>query len=464
MPNLELRGGSVACRSRLQNRWAYFFNKHALKAIWDALSVQRRLGRRDGTAGFVPHDYHQRHPKRFDSVFEAAQHREVDDFPRRADHKHIPQALIEDHFYWHTRVRTREHSGDRVLPHGEFVPAANILVWAFLLKQHESPVACLQLLPHAVRGLITVHLIGSHSVILHPQKGLGAITGGTLLLMIDDLLAWYDKHARDIVWRRGTTPWGVLLSEVMSQQTQVSRVAPLWEDWMQRWPTALHFSQASPDEILRAWGNLGYPRRALRLLDCARAIVEKHSGQVPDTVEELLELPGIGQYTARAIAAFAYRRRVPVVDTNVRRVLRRYVQGEFFQGNPRAADLPAVAALLPPERAPEFSVALMELGAIVCTPEPKCEQCPIIRTCAWRLAGCPKPTEPPKRRTQRFAGTDRQVRGIIMAHLREQPESERADIDILWPDATQRDRALYSLLADGLAEEHAPGKFRLPVA
>lgn len=282
--------------------------------------------------------------------------------------------------------------------------------------------------------------------------------------MIDDLLSWYQHHARDIVWRRGTSPWGVLLSEVMSQQTQVSRVEPLWEAWLSRWPTPLAFSQASPDEVLRAWGNLGYPRRALRLLDCARAIVKHHDGEVPNTVADLLELPGIGDYTARAVAAFAYRRRVPVVDTNVRRVLRRYVQGEFHQGNPRAADLRAVADLLPAENAREFSVALMELGALVCTPEPKCDECPIKETCAWQLAGCPMPAEAPHRRTQKFAGTDRQVRGIIMAHLRDNSEVTRASIDILWPDAPQRDRALYSLLVDGLAEEHAPGKFRLPVA
>ncbi|WJZ03660.1 A/G-specific adenine glycosylase [Corynebacterium freiburgense] len=281
--------------------------------------------------------------------------------------------------------------------------------------------------------------------------------------MIDELLAWYKNNARDIVWRRGTTPWGVLLSEVMSQQTQVSRVEPQWEAWMERWPTPKDFAKASPDEILRAWGSLGYPRRALRLLDCARAIVEKHGGEVPNTVTDLLALPGVGAYTARAIAAFAYRRRVPVVDTNVRRVLRRYKQAEFHQGNPRAADLAAVEALLPEENAPDVSVALMELGALVCIPEPKCEQCPIQQTCAWQLAGCPKPAEPPKRRTQKFAGTDRQVRGIIMAHLRNHPEASRASIDVLWPDSIQLDRSLFSLLKDGLAEEHTPGKFRLPV-
>lgn len=281
--------------------------------------------------------------------------------------------------------------------------------------------------------------------------------------MIAELLAWYDANARDIIWRRGTTPWGVLLSEVMSQQTQVSRVEVQWEAWMKRWPTPVDFANATPDEVLRAWGNLGYPRRALRLLDCARAIVEKHNGEVPNNVDDLLALPGIGDYTARAIAAFAYRRRVPVVDTNVRRVLRRYKQGEYHQGNPKAADLPLMESLLPDEQAPEFSVAVMELGALVCTPSPTCDNCPIKATCAWQLAGCPIPEQAPKRRTQKFAGTDRQVRGIIMAQLRQHPEVARHNIDILWPDNVQLDRALFSLLQDGLAEEHAPGKFRLPV-
>lgn len=282
--------------------------------------------------------------------------------------------------------------------------------------------------------------------------------------ILPDLIDWYRENARDIVWRRpGVSPWGILLSEVMSQQTQVSRVEPAWEAWLERWPTPADFAAATPAEVLRAWGRLGYPRRALRLLECARAIVERHGGEVPSDVDALLQLPGIGEYTARAIAAFAYRQRVPVVDTNVRRVVSRAIHGEFTPGNPKKRDLSDVEKLLPRRDAHVFSVALMELGALVCTSRsPKCDECPII--CAWVESGRPEPA-PTKKRTQRFAGTDRQVRGIIMAKLREaEGPVPQADIDVLWPDDAQRSRALFSLLDDGLAEQTEGDLFQLPTS
>lgn len=253
----------------------------------------------------------------------------------------------------------------------------------------------------------------------------------------------------------------MLLSEVMSHQTQVERVAPIWQEWMQRWPTPAAFAQAGTDEILRAWGSLGYPRRALRLKECAQVIVDEHGGEVPEDVDKLLALPGIGDYTARAVACFAYGKNVPVVDTNVRRVVARVERGEAL-GAPGKKEIEQVAALLPGQNGPEFSVGLMELGALVCTARaPKCEECPVRAECAWLATG--KPEAEVKKRSQRFVGTDRQVRGKIMRLLRESDSPvEQKLIDDLWHDPAQLSRALFSLLEDGLAEQDEKGYFHLP--
>lgn len=281
------------------------------------------------------------------------------------------------------------------------------------------------------------------------------------------LLPWFDLHERPLAWREpGTSAWGILLSEVMSQQTPVARVEPVWREWMARWPDPAAFAQASPAEVLRAWGKLGYPRRALRLLECARQIVALHDGVVPRDVDKLLALPGIGDYTARAVACFAYGINVPVVDTNVRRVVRRAVEGRFLAGPASKAELAAVAGLLPAERGPRFSAALMELGALVCTAtSPECGACPLLDDCAWVAAGSPPPTaeELAKKKVQKFTGTDRQVRGLIMDVLRgSEAAVPQTAIDVVWPDDVQRSRALFSLLQDGLAEQDERGYFHLP--
>ena len=285
------------------------------------------------------------------------------------------------------------------------------------------------------------------------------------------LLAWFDKAERPLPWRRpGTSAWGVLVSEVMSQQTPVARVAPQWEDWMERWPSPKDLAAASQAEVLRAWGKLGYPRRALRLKECAAVIAEQHNNVVPDDVDTLLSLPGIGDYTARAVACFHYGKNVPVVDTNVRRVYARAVDGQFLQPPASKKELALVEALLPADASlgTTFSTALMELGALVCTAKnPQCHGCPLQPTCAWQHAGCPQPSDEElrkaKKRVQKFAGTDRQVRGLIMDVLRtaEGPVDKSA-IDIVWPDAAQRERALASLLEDGLADFDDAGRFHLP--
>ena len=282
----------------------------------------------------------------------------------------------------------------------------------------------------------------------------------------DVVVDWYATAARDLPWRRpGVDAWAVLVSEVMLQQTPVARVEPVWRVWLERWPTPADLAGAIPAEVIRAWGKLGYPRRALRLREAAVAVVERHGGVVPAEVAALEALPGVGTYTARAVACFGYGQAHPVVDTNVRRVVARVLHGRAAAGTARAADLDDVLALTPtdPDRAVRFSVAAMELGALVCVAgTPRCGVCPVRDLCAWRVAGSP-PDDGPPRRVQKFAGTDRQVRGRLLDVLRAAHHPvEAAELDAVWDDAVQRSRCLDSLLTDGLVEQTAEGLFRLP--
>jgi A/G-specific adenine glycosylase len=283
----------------------------------------------------------------------------------------------------------------------------------------------------------------------------------------DLVLDWYPRNARDLPWRRpDTTPWGVLVSEFMLQQTPVARVEPVWLRWMREWPVPSALAAASRADVLRAWGKLGYPRRALRLHGAAAVIAERHADVVPSDVDALQALPGVGSYTARAVAAFGYGRRAPVVDTNVRRVVARAVHGAGDAGPARtAADLGDVDALLPAADATAATVSagLMELGAVVCTARaPRCGSCPLRSVCAWAAAGRPAYAGP-RKPVQGFAGTNRQVRGRLLDVLRDAPGPvERAALDAAWPDPAQRDRCLLSLLTDGLAEQRDDGRFALP--
>ncbi len=284
----------------------------------------------------------------------------------------------------------------------------------------------------------------------------------------DVIVDWYSTAARDLPWRRpGVDAWAVLVSEVMLQQTPVARVEPVWRDWLARWPSPAALAVATPADVIRAWGKLGYPRRALRLREAATVVVERHGGVVPAEVIDLEALPGVGTYTARAVACFGYRSPQPVVDTNVRRVVARLVHGRAEAGNARAADLADIAALAPeePERAVRFSVAVMELGALVCVAAtPRCGACPVRERCAWRLSGCP-PHDGPPRRVQKFAGTDRQVRGRLLDVLRATSAPVAlAELDEAWDDAVQRSRCLDSLLTDGLVEQTDDGLLTLPTS
>jgi len=280
--------------------------------------------------------------------------------------------------------------------------------------------------------------------------------------IVGHTLTWYRAHARDLPWRRpGTTPWAVMVSEFMLQQTPVERVRDPWRAWLERWPTPDALAAAPAGEAVRAWGRLGYPRRALRLHQAAVAITARFQGRVPADREALLSLPGVGSYTASAIASFAYGRREIVLDTNVRRVLSRVVFGSAYPTpTPTRIEIAVADRLAPrdPARAARWAIASMELGAVVCVSRaPRCPVCPVRDQCAWQAAGAPAWTGPP-RRGQAYAGTDRQCRGALLAVLRSTDEPvSAAELEGAWPDAAQRDRALASLAADGLlirAGEH----------
>ncbi|MFS0883894.1 A/G-specific adenine glycosylase [Aeromicrobium sp. 179-A 4D2 NHS] len=280
------------------------------------------------------------------------------------------------------------------------------------------------------------------------------------------LLDWFAVHRRSLPWRDDPAPWRVMVSEFMLQQTPVSRVLPVFEAWLERWPTPADLAAEPSGEAVRAWGRLGYPRRALRLHAAAVEITERHGGRVPGTYEELLSLPGVGDYTAAAIASFAHAQRAVVLDTNVRRVLARVVQGVQYPSPSVTRTERDLAASLLPDDAPtaaRWAISTMELGALVCTARsPRCDACPVADLCAWRAAGYPE-HDGPARRGQAWDGTDRQCRGRLMAVLRDASDPvAKADLDAAWPDAVQRERCLDSLLDDGLLDLTDDGRFTLP--
>lgn len=282
--------------------------------------------------------------------------------------------------------------------------------------------------------------------------------------LLEPVTTWYAANARDLPWRRpGASAWSVMVSEFMLQQTPVSRVLPVHEEWLRTWPTPSDLAAAPAGEAVRAWGRLGYPRRALRLHASAVAITQRHGGQVPDTYAELVELPGIGDYTAAAIASFAFGRAHPVLDTNVRRVLGRAISGiEYPAANLTRAERDLAGSLVPEQDPEVWAVAVMELGALVCTAtSPRCADCPVLELCAWQRAGRPA-YDGPARKGQTYAGTDRQCRGRLLAVLRDATGSvPRSALDAVWTEELQRGRALASLLADGLVVRRG-SRYSLP--
>lgn len=275
------------------------------------------------------------------------------------------------------------------------------------------------------------------------------------------VLAWYKENQRDLPWR-GSDPWGVLVSEIMLQQTPVARVLPIYIQWMKRWPTAESLAQATPAEVITAWGRLGYPRRALRLHECAKVIATEHNGVVPSSEIELRKLPGVGEYTSAALIAFAFGGRSLVLDINIRRLFSRVVDGvETPKAAPTKSERVEREKLIPEKSAAIWAAATMELGALICTAKkPKCGVCPLADQCKWRNLDFPLSDQP--KRTQTWHGTDRQCRGVIVQALRENSALSKKEITLLWDVPSQVEKALLTLLEDGLVVS-APGqRFSLP--
>ena len=272
---------------------------------------------------------------------------------------------------------------------------------------------------------------------------------------------WFAKNKRELPWR-ATTPWGVMVSEFMLQQTPVARVLPKWIEWMERWPTPAELAKATPAQVITAWGRLGYPRRALRLHESAKIIARDFNNEVPENEEVLRSLPGIGDYTAAAISAFAFGTNTLVMDVNIRRLLVRVLDGkEHPTSSPTVRERESRLSILPRVNADNWAAATMELGALICTSKnPSCNDCPVISQCKWRKNGYPQ-TEL-VRKSQVWHGTDRKCRGTVVQALRENESLTLSAIKKLWPEESQVEKALETLLADHLIEEHSRSRFRLP--
>ncbi len=255
----------------------------------------------------------------------------------------------------------------------------------------------------------------------------------------------------------------MLVSEFMLQQTPVERVIPAWTAWLKRWPAPSALAASPPAEAITAWGRLGYPRRALRLHAAADRIATEHSDLVPADDGSLRALPGVGEYTAGAVRAFAYGQRALALDTNVRRVIARHDRGQEFPASSVTRSEVEYAESIQPRRSgAAWMAAVMELGALVCTARrPACEACPVSGTCRWLALG--RPAGEPPRRQPAYAGSDRQARGALLAVLREAERPVPQErLDLAWPDARQRARALDSLVADGLVSPASRGRWQLP--
>ena len=276
-----------------------------------------------------------------------------------------------------------------------------------------------------------------------------------------EITSWFKKNKRDLPWRK-TDAWGVLVSEFMLQQTPVNRVLPVYKAWMKRWPTAASLAKATPAEVITAWGRLGYPRRALRLHECAKEITHNLKGKIPEDEAELRELPGIGEYTAAAITAFAFEKRSLVLDINIRRLFARLFDGvETPTQSATKVEKSRYEELIPKKDPHLWAAATMELGAVICTSQsPKCGICPVAHVCTWRSLDYPK-SDIVKRR-QSWHGTDRQCRGTIVQALRENEVLTKSQITQLWDVPSQLEKALLTLLDDGLIESRGKNKFSLP--
>ena len=276
-----------------------------------------------------------------------------------------------------------------------------------------------------------------------------------------EVISWFQENKRDLPWRKSDA-WGVLVSEIMLQQTPVSRVLPVYSEWMKRWPTPADLAKATPAEVITAWGRLGYPRRALRLHECAKVITHEYNGEIPREEAQLRKLPGIGEYTAAAMVAFAFKGRSLVLDINIRRLFARIFDGvDTPKLAPNKDEKTRYEAFIPKKDPHLWAAATMELGALICTSQsPKCALCPVAEDCTWRSLDYPQ-SDRVKRR-QSWHGTDRQCRGTVVQALRENEVLTKAQIAQLWDVPSQLEKALLTLLDDGLIEQRRKNKFSLP--
>lgn len=276
-----------------------------------------------------------------------------------------------------------------------------------------------------------------------------------------EITAWFKANKRDLPWRKSDA-WGVLVSEIMLQQTPVQRVLPIYQEWMERWPTPSELAKATPAEVITAWGRLGYPRRALRLHQCAKILSTEMGNQLPRTESELRKLPGIGEYTAAAIVAFAFKESSLVLDINIRRLFSRLYRGEESPTSaPTKAERLEYATYIPEKNAHIWAAATMELGALICTAKkPLCGRCPVADKCQWRSLDYPSSER--VKRTQSWHGTDRQCRGTVVQALRDNPTLSKRELNLLWDVPSQVEKAILTLLDDGLIEEVRKGYFSLP--
>ncbi len=270
----------------------------------------------------------------------------------------------------------------------------------------------------------------------------------TLSTVQSTLLAWFAAHGRDLPWRRTRDPYHILVSEIMLQQTQVERVKPKYAAFLAQFPTLAALAAASSGDVIRAWQGLGYNRRALNLQRTAQAVLAEHGGAFPSTPETLIALPGIGPYTAGAVACFAFERDVAFLDTNIRRVVRRVFWGpDDAEPAPTEKSLLATAAdAVPPGDGWRWNQAIMELGALICTAQrPRCPQCPLRGECrayaAWRSADesivlAAQVVRAPRAVAEKaapFRTSNRFYRGRVIDVLRALPADQALDLAALGP-------------------------------
>lgn len=308
------------------------------------------------------------------------------------------------------------------------------------------------------------------------NKPVGASEASAYAALWSALLPWYAQYGRDLPWRRTRDAYAILVSEIMLQQTGVERVIPSYRAFLERFPTLDDLAAAPTADVIRLWAGLGYNRRAVWLQQAARRAIERW-GSLPGSIEDLLELPGIGPYTARAVACFAFGAQAPVVDTNIRRVLTRVLIGDPTTA-PGERDLLALGeSVLPPGRAYEWNQALMDLGASVCTHySPRCLICPLQESCkAFPALGASPPSEvvaeaKPRWKESPFIGSRRYYRGHVVAAVRGLPDAQSVTLpdlgalikeDFAEADVPWLEKLLADLERDGLLVVRE-GKVSLP--